>query len=120
MKSRLNRAFTLIEVLITVAILSSAIIFVFRSFATALTSVKFSQDLTRACYLAEDKLWEINQYSLNGNSLPEQGSEDKFRWEYEISPASEPNLEELKLNVYWKKNKKESDYSLQFSTYLAK
>lgn len=117
MKSKSNRAFTLIEVLITVGILSSAVIFIFRSFLTALNSVKFSQNVTRACYLAEGKIWEMRQYYVGG-SLPQPGSIDNFKWDYKISDTTEADLKELKLDVSWKENKREGGYSLQFVTYL--
>lgn len=117
MLSRCNKALTLIEVLVTVAILSTAIVFLFRSFATALYVAKFSQDITLGCYLAEDKLGQI--IHLKGN-LPEAGPEiiqaKNFNWKYEILDTDNPDLKTLKVVVSWKENPKEKEYEMDFST----
>jgi len=119
-----NRAsFTLLEVLITVAILATAIIFVFRSFTASLTSAQFSQDITSACYLAEDKLWEIGQTQVNAPKSSDQGSQriqnKDFNWYYEIQNTDNAELKELKLTVSWKEKVREKEYTMDFLTYLA-
>lgn len=124
MQSRFNKAFSLVEVLITVGILSTAITFIFRSFTASLNSAKFSQNITLACYLAESKLFEIEQKQKN--SLPpienEEGSQDlqgkKFNWSYEIEQTEDPNLIKLEFNVSWQEGVREKEYVLSFSTYL--
>ena len=116
--------FTLLEVLITVAILSTAIIFIFRSYTASLSSSKFSQDITLACYLVEDKLWEIEQdYKNNPNPVTsgvetiEKQNKD-FDCGYEILDTVIVGLKELKLTVSWKENIRENKYTLEFLTYL--
>ncbi|MFH1191309.1 MAG: prepilin-type N-terminal cleavage/methylation domain-containing protein, partial [Candidatus Omnitrophota bacterium] len=52
-----KRGFSLAEVLITMAILVTGIVFVFRAFVTSMSSAKFSQNITMACLLAENKIW---------------------------------------------------------------
>lgn len=122
MEYKSNKAFTLLEVLITVAILSTAIVFVFRSFTASLSSVKFSQNITLACYLAKSKLWEIEQYYKNNLELPASGEETvqnkKFNWSYEITVSETSNLEQLKLTISWQENIREAPYTIEFLTYL--
>ena len=128
MKLRFNKskktsgAFTLLEVLIAVGILSTAIIFIFRSFTAALASVRFSQNITLACYLAEAKFWEVERSYISGGKIPDPGKEKiqekDFHWSYEILDTAEPDLKLLKLAVSWKENQREKEYPLEFFTYL--
>lgn len=123
MISKFNRSFSLLEVLITVAILSTATTFVFRSFTTSLYSSRFSQNITLACYLAEDKIWEIEQSYKDALKLPDHPGKEtvqdrNFNWDYEISETKSPDLKQLKFTVTWKENIREKDYSMEFLTYL--
>lgn len=124
MRFRLNRAFTLIEILITLAILSTAIIFVFRSFTASLSAARFSQDISLACFLAEDKIWEIEEAAALGLQIPESGTQviqnKNFNCYHEITDSASPDLRELKFTVSWKENIREKDYPLEFLTYLAR
>ncbi len=127
MASKSNKAFSLLEVLITVAILSTAIVFVFQSFTASLSSSKFSQNITLACYLVESKLWEIEQKQKQDTKPlePAQGAEKiqgrDFNWSYEIKELDSalPELEQLTLTLSWEE-KRENPYTLEFSTYLLK
>lgn len=126
MKYKSNKAFTLLEVLITVAILSTAIVFVFRSFTTSLSSTKFSQNITLACYLAEGKLWEIEEkqkqkteplIESNQDSVEMQGR--TFNWQYETT-LKEPDLNIIKVNLVlsWQENTRKELYTMEFLSYL--
>ena len=118
------RSFTLIEVLITVGILSTVIIFILRSFMTLLSSVRFSQDLTFACYLAKDRLWKIEQARSKGILASASGTEElgarSFAWSYEIIDFGDPDLRQLTLKISWKKKESEKEYTTEFTTYVKK
>lgn len=124
MTSATNRlsAFTLIEVLITVAVLSTAILFVFRSFASSLSAAKVSQNITLICYLAEEEFFDIQNNYANKKMLQGDGSqvlqERNFNWNYGISDTDNPDLKELKLLVLWKEATMAKEYSLEFLTLL--
>lgn len=124
MRLRYNKAFSLIEVLITVAILSTAIIFVFRSFTASLNTARFSQDITLASFLAEDKLWNIEKKFIANAALPFSGSEimqnRTFNWDYKITETQIANLSQFKFTVSWKENVREKQYPIEFFTYLIK
>lgn len=124
MISKSNKAFTLLEVLIALAILSTAIVFIFRSFTSSLSSVKFSQNMTLACFFAENKIWELveEQKSQVEPIANQQGSEkiqDKdFRWKSQVKKIGSSSLVYLEFIIYWKENLREKEYSLEFDTYL--
>ncbi|MCK4519266.1 MAG: type II secretion system protein, partial [Candidatus Omnitrophica bacterium] len=58
------RAFTLIEVMVAVAILSLSLVLVIQVFSTCLRAVKSSSNLSKAAILAQSKLNEIEVMGL--------------------------------------------------------
>lgn len=122
MISKSNKAFSLLEVLITVAILSTAIIFIFRAFTASLSSCKFSQNITFACFLAEDKLWEIEKrYKDKKSETLHPASEimqnTEFNWDYEKQDI-DSELKQLKFAISWQEKVRENEYSIEILTYL--
>lgn len=117
----------MIEVLISVAILSSAIIFIFRAFTAALSAAKTSQNIAIAVNLAENKYCaEIELKQKLGLEIPASGfgtetiqSRD-FAWKYDLVESADPGsqgLKELKFNVAWTENIRQEPYSLELQTY---
>ncbi|MBU1727135.1 MAG: prepilin-type N-terminal cleavage/methylation domain-containing protein [Candidatus Omnitrophica bacterium] len=121
-KIRSKRGFSLIEVLITVGIISTGIVFLFSAFAAAMSAVKLSQNMTFACLLAENKIWETEQALRTGSSPQLNGAENiegkDFKWDIEILDAAGSDPKKLKLNLSWKEKLKEKDYSLETLSYL--
>lgn len=120
---RMRKAVSLIEVLITVAILSGGIVFVFRAFTTSLSAANLSQNITLASLLAEDTFWQIGQMEkekilqeISGANVEVTQNRD-FNISYELSPTGVEGLNKLDVSVSWLKNKKDS-YDCSFSAYL--
>lgn len=127
MSSKSSSAFSLLEVIITVAILSTAIVFIFQAFTTVLSSSKFSQNITNACLLAEDKLLDIEQRQKEtiGVLVHDPLSTEKigvqyFDWEFVTETIKLDNSDLIKLTftVYWQENIRKDKYSMEFLTYL--
>lgn len=116
--------FTLLEVLIALAILSTAIVFIFRSFTASLSSVKFSQNITLACYFTENKIWELEeeQKAKAGPLESQQGSQKlqgkDFKWAYQAKRLGSSNLVQLEFIISWQESLREKEYALEFDTYL--
>lgn len=123
MKSKFNNAFSLLEVLITVGILSVAVITIFRSFAASLSAARFSQHISLASYLTEGKILEIEQAYKKNLTTQDYGvtsfASTNFNWHYEILDTQKEDLKELKFIVSWKENQREQEYPMEFLTYLA-
>jgi len=119
---KFNRAITLIEALVTVAILSTAIVFVFRSFATAFSANRFAQNLTLACYLAQDKMWQVEMVNPKERRIQDNGSEKiqnrDFNWKYEIVKTSTDRLSKLRFTISWQESAREKEYPVEFHRLL--
>lgn len=122
MKQR--KALSLIEVLVTVAILTGGIVFVFRGFVISLSAAELSQNIMLASFLAEDRLWQIDHMKKQKIAQENSGSEkinmqDKeFNVKYEISQTGLAGFNKLDISVFWPKDRKNS-YDINFSTYLS-
>ncbi|HLD83067.1 MAG TPA: hypothetical protein VI976_03875 [Candidatus Omnitrophota bacterium] len=122
------RAFSLIEVLITTGILTTAIVFIFRGLTTVLNSAKLSQEMALACFLAEDKLWQIETEEKALPNAPLTGSgreklqDREFNWSYQITEKDlsgfNKKIRQLELKVSWQEKRGMlAEYSV--NTYLA-
>jgi prepilin-type N-terminal cleavage/methylation domain-containing protein len=122
--SALNKGFSLIEVLIAVGILASALTFIFQGFVYMTNSVQLSRDITQGCFLAEERIWEVEQREQDNNpNLPEpngsvQLGQKDFRWNYTLDKANAP-LNRINLKVSWPE-KRDEDYAMDFTAYLYK
>jgi len=118
-----QKTISLIEVLITLAILTGGIVFVFRGFMTSLSAANLSQNIMLSCFLAEDRLWQIEEMKKQKTTPEISGLEilnmqnKEFSVKYEISQTSIAGLDKLNISVSWPKDKR-SSHSVDFSTYL--
>ena len=123
MRSRSNSSFSLIEVLIAIGILSTGIIFVFQSFTAALTATRLSQNITVACFLAQNKMWEIEE-ALKQGDFEEQGTEKlnerEFAWSAELDTFGAGDLKPLTFKVEWRERAGQKKNSLEFTTLVFK
>ncbi len=126
MKSKFNKklfsGLTLVEVLVTMAVITGGIVLVYHSFSACLNASAFSQRLSRACFLAEDKLWEIGQYQKQKNDFSVSGAENidhqEFKWLVTGAAVGGFNkITNYNLKISWKENPRD-EYTLNFSEYL--
>ena len=102
--------FSLLEVIVALAIMAMGFITVLQLFSGSIRSVSLSEQYLKATTLAHSKLGEleINDYSdseLEG-TFP---NEKNYRWQLDISPYTSPlnseenniQLSEVVLNVLW-------------------
>jgi general secretion pathway protein I len=83
-----ERGFTLLEVLVALAILSLAVVAVIQGFAQNLRLLKLSGDHQRAILLADQKVREV----LSPEEQREHGAEAGFDWERVIRRVEAPEL----------------------------
>lgn len=114
-----NKGFTLIEVIVAIAVLSITLVMVMQLFSGGLRASRASCDYTRAIVHAKDKLEEFSiehpqSEELTHGSKTIHGSfDDGFKWEATIEPYRESedsqtdllkiNLLKIKMRVSWYK-----------------
>ena len=123
LNSRLkNKAFSLLELIITVAILSTGIVVVLQTFSYSARMTGLSGDIINAVFLAEDKLQELGykeRRRLIEKEPPQvKDKKDKFEWGYNITLDQDLDLYRLDFDVSWQRANRQED--LQLNTYLKK
>lgn len=107
--------FSLIEVIISLVIVSVSFTFLIQGFINILKVSKINQETIRALVILENKLSELeNKYILG--TIKEEGREEIFKWGYFIEPLKELNLGKVSLNINWKNKDKINQIGLV--TYL--
>ncbi len=86
-----KEGFTLIEVIVAMAILGISLVMVMQLFSMGLKSAKASCDYTIAVVHAKDKLEELSQTLVNDSGEFEDG----FQWETTVE-----DYKELEENIY--------------------
>ena len=118
-KSGSKRAFTLIEVMVAVAVLSFGLVMVYQAFFIVLDTFNYGADYLEVSPWMDEKIWQA-QDSIMRKGLLEDNSADgeltlrnkKFTWALENSPiAGTNNLTALKLEVSWKEGKRVAQVS---------
>lgn len=115
-----SRGFSLVEVIIAVAILSVGITSVLQAFSFCARSSGLSCDIIKATFLAEDKLQELEfkekQGKISSEPVQVKDTYDKFSWQYNLALNAELNLYTLGLNITWTRANREEE--LVLNTYL--
>jgi type II secretion system protein I len=81
-----SKGFTLIEVMVALAIMSIAIVTIIQLFAQGLRLLKSGGDHQRAVIIADQKLRELVSFTEG----VEEGEEEPFRWERHVTLEPEP------------------------------
>jgi type II secretory pathway pseudopilin PulG len=121
--TRNGAAFSLIEVLVSIALLSTAIVFIFRAFNTSLSAARLSRNISLTCFVIEQKIWEIEQQRKDNLAIPETASSEinlageKFNLDYIIADTDIATLKRLNIKTSWRQRRLKP-YSMDFSTLL--
>ena len=118
-----NKAFSLLEVILAVAILSVGIVSILQAFSFSARVTGLSLDMIRASFLSEDKLQEIEFKEMMGkfDQIPQQFSEDagKFGIQYSLNQlADSASLYQLDFNINWDRSGRKE--SINIATFLRK
>ena len=122
--SQVGRAltgFTLLEVMVALAILSLVAVAFLRAQASSVHLVDVSVQISLATLLAKEKIAE-----LESNGFPEpgktsgDGGEDfpSYHWEQVVSPTDLANLRKAVVRILWMEGSRER--SLELTTYFVR
>lgn len=110
-----NSAFSLLEVIITVVILSVGIMVVLQalSFSTRVTGL--ACDITKAVFLSEDIIQELEFNEKKGQieESQKEDTNDKFTWDYNIIDLK-PDLKlyRLDFDIAWQRLNRQEGITL--------
>ena len=101
-----HSGFTLVEIMLTITILTVGIIGILRAYATSINALEVSRDTVDAVCLLKKKMAEIEQAAIEeGGISPGSSSgrfEDEFEnflWKLEVKTGSMEDLNEVTLVV---------------------
>ena len=115
-----GRGFTLLEVMIALAILSLVLVVLFSQQATSIDQGNEARIVTKATFLAQERMTElITQDRL---SIGEEGGEmpdaiPPFRWKQMVEESETEGMKRVTVLVLWKEGDKGRD--LRLVTYVA-
>lgn len=115
-----KKGFSLVELLVAVAVLSIGIITVLETLSFSGRVAGISSDITDALFLAEDKLQELE--FKEGRELIQQeppetgGKREKFNWQQRIIPTPDLGLYRLNFRIFWQRLNRQEEFSID--TYL--
>ena len=122
---RTHKGFTLIEIMISVSILSLGLILIVQGLAKCVNILRISQSNLAATLLAEDKMTEMEiavkqdgaKAFLSDTNGEEKSGNLELNWQIRLSPDEEyENLNQVLATVRWKDGRNSG--SSVFSTYL--
>jgi type II secretion system protein I len=111
------KGFTMVEVVVALAILSISLIAVFGAMRTCSMAAYHSRMLTKSVLLAESLLTEV---MLNKNKAFEntQGQTDVYLWQVNITPTPVENLAAICVQVKWQEQQRPQQYELFSLIYI--
>lgn len=117
-KKTKNSGFLLLEVMISVSILSFGLLLILNSFMKPIRAAELSKDYFKAGLLLEEKMFEICNSDItegsSGGSF--SGFNSSFSWNLDVIKSEESAFKEINLKILWNEKNKEQDIAV--STYL--
>lgn len=113
-KRQKNKGFLLLEIMMSISILSMGVLLILNSFVKLIKAIELSEDYFRAGLLLEEKLTEVyNGYAKEGLSKGEfKDSSNRFSWELHIVKTEDDPCKEVSLKILWRGKDKEEDLSV--------
>jgi len=124
-KRRRDQGFTLIEVIIALAILGIGLTVIIQLFSGGLRLAKISEEYTRAMNLGRMKMEEITYQPKLEEGTSEGEFDDTFHWQVQIKKKDllpvekdsdfKPPVElfQVRVNILWKSGSKEKSATLE-------
>jgi len=117
---RLLRAFSLLEVLLALAIFSVGLVGIMQATTVQVRAEKQAEDVTRATILAQNIIEEIRytgDLEEEADDGEFEGDDQGFTWEYETEETEIAGLYRLEVAIRWSDGMAEKDFVVE--TFLA-
>ena len=117
-----NKGFSLLELIISIAILSVGIVAVMEAIVFSTGAAGLSCDVVSAVFLAGDKLQELEYKETKSmiSNEPEEseGEQGKFSWKRTLNLDAESGLYALNMELKWRMKSRQEIFNVQ--SYLRK
>jgi general secretion pathway protein I len=112
-KSR-RRGFTLLEVLVALAILSGTLVMAYRVMSEAVSAEDRSERWTAAAYLGEALMRETTETfpEVNETEGNFPGLDNAYAWKKTVKQAMHPDAREVEITVSWGEKDREESVTL--------
>jgi len=116
-----NRGFTLIEILVSISVLSIAMVVIMQLFSGGLKSSRLSDAYARGIFHAREKMEEILLGTEIAAEVSEGEFDDAYRWRSEIVREEQPEEDASKLpfdayhirvDIFWDEGNKEKNFGI--------
>lgn len=103
MKAGQGRGFLLLEVLVSITIISVGLIFVIRSFSTSSRAIETAAKFLKSVSLLEERLWDLEAEGAvdKGRDRDTFKKERAYRWEMVAEDAGDFPINEVNIKVIW-------------------
>lgn len=110
--------FLLLEVLVSVTIISVGLAYIVRSFSSATRAIETSRHLLKSVSLAENMMWDMEARGAmdKGWDSGRFKEDNNFFWEVETRTLKDVPLNQVSLKINWKGPREKQRVSLD--TYL--
>ena len=120
--SREKNGFTLVEILVTLAILAAVLPALLHVFGSAARNQGLSDNTTTALYLLKFRMSEIEMagYPDVGEDTGEFGNSTRYRWSSiveDVESEEVENIRQVQVTVTWQHRNRER--SMSMNTYMA-
>jgi Tfp pilus assembly protein PilV len=114
-----SKGFLLIEVLVSVTLISVGLIYVARSFSTSARAVDTATHFLKSVSLIEDKMWYLEAGGISDRKRDEGAFEREgtYRWRYDSERLEETPLNAVTMAVEWDSPRGEKQ-SVSLETYI--
>jgi type II secretory pathway pseudopilin PulG len=106
--------FELFEVMISIVIITIALIFIARSYSSSKNSIRKSGEVIKALLYLENKMWEFEDTGEVEASTAEGSFDDKYTWKMTAEAMEDTELNLMRMEIL----KKEDKARYAVSTYL--
>ena len=115
----MKRGFTLLEVMVAMAILATALMVVFSHQATSMNLGNEARVLIKATLLAQEKMAELlaqGQLDMGTDTGEVEDGTPALKWKTSVEDSEQEGLMRVTVLVTWKARSKERD--LEIATYV--
>ncbi|NQT06347.1 MAG: prepilin-type N-terminal cleavage/methylation domain-containing protein [Candidatus Omnitrophica bacterium] len=117
-RAKKRGGFLLLEVLVSITVISVGLVFIVRSFSSTTRAIETSGRLLKSVFLLEEKLWQFEAEGVieKGTDRGPFEEEEGYSWEVRAADAKEAPLNRVNLKVEWEGVRRKQRVSVD--TYL--